>query len=151
MRGDKASKRSTPRPDHDPPKHLKAASNARRVHCYRGPKWRALSKPEASQSSLSHSIREIQRRIEFASPHIRDRHDHSWRKINKFICVLDLDKLVQEARMSHHDRLRDITIVASNSPFSEGILEYEFPKKFMILTFDCYSSQSDLVQYLRQY
>jgi len=28
----------------------------------------------------------------------------------------------------------------SNSTFSEGILEYEFPKKFMIPTFNCYSS-----------
>jgi len=29
------------------------------------------------------------------------------------------------------------------TPFSEVILEYEFHQKFMILIFDCYSSQSD--------
>ena len=43
---------------------------------------------------------------------------------------------------SHHSR-------CINSPL--GILEYEFSKKFMILTSDCYSAQSDPVQHLRQY
>ena len=35
--------------------------------------------------------------------------------------------------------------------FSEGILEYEFFKNFMISIFNCYSGQSDPVQHLRQY
>jgi len=43
--------------------------------------------------------------------------------------------------MPHHDRLRAITTDASNSPFSEGILECEFLKKFTISTFDLYSDQ----------
>ena len=86
-----------------------------------------------------------------SSPHrrMKDRHDHSRRKSEKFIYVQDLDKLVQKKRaedvsmsrhgtQSHHPD-------ASNSPFSEGILEYEFPKNLMILTLDCYSSQSDSV------
>jgi len=47
--------------------------------------------------------------------------------------------------MPHHDKLRAIATDASNSPFSEGILEYEFFKKFMILIIDCYSGQSDPV------
>ena len=46
---------------------------------------------------------------------------------------------------------RAITINASNSPFFEDLLEYEFPKKFMILAFNCYSGQSDPVQHLHQY
>ena len=53
--------------------------------------------------------------------------------------------------MSHYDRLRDITTDAFNSLFSEGILECEFFKKFMILTFECYSGQSDPIWHLRQY
>ena len=53
--------------------------------------------------------------------------------------------------MAHHDRFRAITTDASNSPFSENILEYDFSKKFMILTFDCYSGQRDPVQYLHHY
>jgi len=53
--------------------------------------------------------------------------------------------------MPHHSRFRAITTDASNSPFSGDILEYEFFKKFMILTFNFYSSQSDSVQHLRQY
>ena len=53
--------------------------------------------------------------------------------------------------MSHHSRFKAITTDASNSSFSRDILEYEFSKKFMILTFNFYSSQSDSVQHLRQY
>jgi len=53
--------------------------------------------------------------------------------------------------MPHHGRLRAIAPDASNFPFSQGILEYEFLKKFMILSFDYHSVQSDPVQHLRQY
>ena len=28
--------------------------------------------------------------------HMRDQHDHTWRKIEKFICVQDLNKLIQK-------------------------------------------------------
>ena len=50
--------------------------------------------------------------------------------------------------MPHHCRLTAITTDASNSPFSEGILEYIFLKKFTISTFDCYFGQSDPIQHL---
>jgi len=92
-----------------------------------------------------------------SSPHLRktDRPDHSRRKIEELIHIQDLDKLVQtrveEASMPHHRRFRAIATDASDSPFSAEILGYEFPKKFMIPTFDCYPDQSDPVQHLRQY
>ena len=53
--------------------------------------------------------------------------------------------------MPHHDRHSTITTNTSDSPFSDGILEYEFPKKFTIPIFDCYFGQSDPVQHLCQY
>ena len=59
-------------------------------------------------------------------------------------------KQVEEARMPHHGRLRAITTDASNSPFSEGILECEFPKKYTIPTSNCHSGQNDPIQDLRQ-
>ena len=83
---------------------------------------------------------------------MKDKQDHSWRKTEEFIRVQDLDKLMQkrgkEARMLHQGRLRAIAPDTSNSPFSKGILEYEFFKKFMISTFDCYSGKSDSIQHL---
>jgi len=53
--------------------------------------------------------------------------------------------------MPHHCIFKAIATDASNSSFSEDILEYEFLKKFMILALDSYSDQSDPVQYLHQY
>ena len=53
--------------------------------------------------------------------------------------------------MPHHDRLKAITTDASNSPFSEGILECEFSNKFTISTFNCYSDKSDPIPHLCQY
>jgi len=44
----KMPKRPAPHTDHDPPEHLSTASIAREAHCYRGYKWRAVSKSEAS-------------------------------------------------------------------------------------------------------
>jgi len=46
------------------------------------------------------------------------------------------------SKSATHGRLRAITTDTSNSPFSMGISECEF-SKFMILTFDCYSIQSN--------
>jgi len=87
-------------------------------------------------------------------PRTRDQHDHSRRKV-EFFRVQDLDELVhkrvEEVRMPHHGKLKTIAANAYNSPFSKGILGCEFLKKFMILTFDCYSRQSNPVQHLRQY
>ena len=53
--------------------------------------------------------------------------------------------------MPHHHRFKAIAIDASNFAFSVTMLEYEFPKKFVIPTFGCYFGQSDPVQHLRQY
>ena len=50
--------------------------------------------------------------------------------------------------MPHNRKFRAIAIDASNSPFSEAILEYKLPKKFVISTFDWYSGQSDPLHYL---
>ena len=92
-----------------------------------------------------------------SSPHprMKDRPNHSQRKIEKFIHVQNLDKLIQKqvegASMPHLFRVRAITINLSNSLFFRNILEYEFSKKFIILTFDCYSAQSDPIQHLWQY
>jgi len=53
--------------------------------------------------------------------------------------------------MPYHRRFRAIATDASNSPFFEDILDYEFPKKVHDSTFDCYSGQNDPVQHLHQY
>ena len=86
---------------------------------------------------------------------MKNRPDQSRRRTKAFINVQDLDKLVQErveeASMPHHYKFRAIAIDASNSPLFQAILEYEFPKKFEILTFDCYSSQNDSVQHHHRY
>ena len=118
-----------------PSRTPRTTSFARKAYCYGGYKRQAVSKPEASQSSLPHSIRAIRRLVKFASsPH----KGSIWSFSEEDRGVIH----VQEARISHHDRLRAIATGASNSPFSEGIKEYEFFKKFMILTFDWYSGQS---------
>ena len=58
-------------------------------------------------------------------------------RIEAFILVQDLDKLVQErvreASMPHNRKCRAISFDASNSFVSEAILEYIFLKKFVIL------------------
>ena len=86
---------------------------------------------------------------------MKEQRDHSWRKIEEFIHVQDLNKLaqkqVEEASMPYLCRFRVIATDASNSPFSEDILEYEFLKKLVIMIFYCYFGQSDLVQHLRKY
>jgi len=94
---------------------------------------------------------------ESSSPHpdMKNQPDQSRRRTEAFICVQDLDELIQErveeASMPHNRKFRVIAIDESNSLFSEALLEYKFPKKFVIPTFDCYFGQSDPVQHLCQY
>ena len=63
----------------------------------------------------------------------RDQRDHCRRKVEEFVRVQDLNKLVhervEEARVSHQGKLKAITIDASNPLFSEDILGCEFSKK----------------------
>ena len=53
--------------------------------------------------------------------------------------------------MPHNRKFKDVAIDASNSPFSEAMLEYEFPKKFVIPTFDCFFGESNPLHHLHQY
>jgi len=80
-------------------------------------------------------------------PRMKDRHDHSRRKTEEFIRIQDLDKFVQKqvkgARMPYYGRLRAIASDAFSSPFSKGIPEYKFPKKFIDLSLLLHSEQSD--------
>ena len=82
-------------------------------------------------------------------PRAKDQHNHSRRKIEEFARVHDLDKLmskrVEEARVPIHGRLRATTTDATNSPFSEGILGCEFPRKYIIPNIEYYFGQSDPV------
>jgi len=93
------------------------------------------------RAASPHFVEAIRWRVKFySSPH----EGSTWlfskedREIHQ-----DLDKFVQkrieEASMPHHGRFKVIATDASNFSFSEDILEYEFLKKFMISTFDCYS------------
>ena len=95
----------------------------------------SIHKAEGIVEQSPYSIRGSDSGSSSPHPRTKDHHDHSPR-IEESVRIQDLDKLVlkriEEARMSHHDRLRAITTNASNSLFSKGILEYKFPKKFMI-------------------
>jgi len=148
-----ASKWSSPRLDHHPLKYPRATSIAKTAHCCRGPGWRVIVELEMPQISLPYPSERSDDRSSLSHFHTRDQHDQTQRKVEKFVCVQDLEKLVQKrvkkVRILHHGRLKAIITVASNSPFSEDILEYEFIKKFTISIFDCYSDQSDPVQHLR--
>jgi len=53
--------------------------------------------------------------------------------------------------VQHYGRLRAVTINTSNSPFSENILECEFPKKFTAPASDYNSDLDDPIQHLSQY
>jgi len=67
-------------------------------------------------------------------------------KISTSSCKSELKKLVCHITADSGPSSRCIQF-----PFSKDILEYKFPKKFIILTFGFYSSQRDSVQHLRQY
>ena len=112
-----------------------------------------------------HSQSQRHRRTAFLTPseqsdsgsdlsHLRtkDQRDHTRRKTAEFVYVQDLDKLIQkrvkEVRVPHYEKLRAVTIDASNSPFYRRILGCEFPKNFTTPTLDCYPGLSNPIQHL---
>jgi len=152
MEGDEASKRPDPHLDHGHLEYSRTASISREAHCYGDYKRWAFSKSKTSQSSLPQSIRVIQWQIEF----VTSSHEWSARSLSEKdqrvqSCPRSQQVCAEASRRSETIASRQTRATindASNSPFSKGIWGFKFFKKFMILTFDCYSDQCDPAQHL---
>ena len=117
-------------------------------------RW-ALPEAEATHVRLPYSVGMIRRQVEFVtSPHKGLARPVSEKDRRVRPCPRSQQACAEVSRRSEDAASRQTQSHrhhASKSPFSEGMLEYEFSKKFKILTFNCYSSQSDPIQHLSQY
>ena len=116
-----------PRPDRGPSKHSSTTSIAREAYCRRGFKQERSHRRRRRRTTFPTPLEQSDDGSSSLHPRMKDQPDYSRRKTEKFIHVQDLDKLVQkrveEASMSHHCRFNVIATDASNSPFSDDILE----------------------------
>ena len=152
--GDEASERPTPCPSHGPLKHPRATSVARKAHYYGGPRRRAFSAEgdtgQTFQLYRNNPTTDLVRHISAQGINMTTPKERL-KSSSVFMISTSLCRSESKKRGCHITADSESSPPMHPTPFSEGILEHEFLKKFMILTFDYYFGQSDLVQHLRQY